>query len=134
MSVAPNAGVVDLDTFLPPTSSDDGQQGQVPKPLAGQENHVLSASGWIPSSSGSGTVTSVAATAGTGIAITGSPITTSGTLNITNTAPDQTTGTLAGLLGGKQYTNQQDYNNAFTSLVNRAQPDVAVQLALVWTT
>jgi len=37
-----------------------------------------------------GTVTSVAATAGTGISITGSPITTSGTLNITNTAPDQT--------------------------------------------
>lgn len=37
-----------------------------------------------------GSVTSVAATAGTGISITGSPITTSGTLNITNTAPDQT--------------------------------------------
>ena len=41
-------------------------------------------------SAGAGTVTSVAATAGTGISITGSPITTSGTLNITNTAPDQT--------------------------------------------
>jgi hypothetical protein len=40
--------------------------------------------------SGSGTVTSVAATAGTGISVTGSPITTSGTLTITNTAPDQT--------------------------------------------
>jgi hypothetical protein len=39
---------------------------------------------------GSGTVTSVAATAGTGISVTGSPITTSGTLTITNTAPDQT--------------------------------------------
>jgi hypothetical protein len=39
---------------------------------------------------GAGTVTSVAATAGTGISVTGSPITTSGTLNITNTAPDQT--------------------------------------------
>ena len=37
-----------------------------------------------------GTVTSVAATAGTGISVTGSPITSSGTLNITNTAPDQT--------------------------------------------
>ena len=36
-----------------------------------------------------GTVTSVAATAGTGISVTGSPITTSGTLNIVNTAPDQ---------------------------------------------
>jgi hypothetical protein len=37
-----------------------------------------------------GTVTSVAATAGTGISVTGSPITASGTLTITNTAPDQT--------------------------------------------
>ena len=44
---------------------------------------------WGTVSGGSGTVTSVAATAGTGISITGSPITTSGTLNITNTAPDQ---------------------------------------------
>jgi hypothetical protein len=43
-----------------------------------------------------GTVTSVAATAGTGISITGSPITTSGTLNITNTAPDQTVVLTAG--------------------------------------
>jgi len=38
---------------------------------------------------GAGTVTSVAATAGTGISISGSPITSSGTLTITNTAPDQ---------------------------------------------
>jgi hypothetical protein len=36
-----------------------------------------------------GTVTSVAATGGTGITISGSPITTSGTLTITNSAPDQ---------------------------------------------
>jgi microcystin-dependent protein len=41
-------------------------------------------------SSTTGTVTSVAATAGTGISISGSPITSSGTLTITNTAPDQT--------------------------------------------
>jgi len=37
-----------------------------------------------------GTVTSVGATAGTGISVTGSPITSSGSLTITNTAPDQT--------------------------------------------
>ena len=43
-----------------------------------------------------GTVTSVAATAGTGISVTGSPITSSGTLNITNTAPDQTVVLTAG--------------------------------------
>ena len=39
--------------------------------------------------SGTGTVTSVAASAGTGISVSGSPITTSGTITITNTAPDQ---------------------------------------------
>ena len=37
-----------------------------------------------------GTVTSVAASGGTGISVSGSPITTSGTFTITNTAPDQT--------------------------------------------
>lgn len=44
----------------------------------------------INASGGAGTVTSVAATGGTGISVSGSPITTSGTLTITNTAPDQT--------------------------------------------
>ena len=43
-----------------------------------------------------GTVTSVAATAGTGISVTGSPITSSGTLTITNTAPDQTVAIASG--------------------------------------
>jgi hypothetical protein len=56
-----------------PTSLDDLQVGP---PTGGGESAF-------------GTVTSVAATAGTGISVTGSPITTSGTLNITNTAPDQ---------------------------------------------
>lgn len=46
--------------------------------------------------SNTGTVTSVAATAGTGISVTGSPITSSGTLTITNTAPDQTVVLTAG--------------------------------------
>jgi len=45
---------------------------------------------------GAGTVTSVAATAGTGISVSGSPITSSGTLTITNTAPDQTVSLTAG--------------------------------------
>ncbi len=43
-----------------------------------------------------GTVTSVAATAGTGISVSGSPITGSGTLTITNTAPDQTVALTSG--------------------------------------
>ncbi|MFZ1786703.1 MAG: hypothetical protein WAT92_00265 [Saprospiraceae bacterium] len=60
--------------------------------LIGSSGQVLSSTGsatsWITPTSG--TVTSVAATAGPGISVSGSPITTSGTLNITNTAPDQT--------------------------------------------
>jgi len=97
MSIAPHPGIVDFGTFASPTASTDGVQGEVPMPLAGQENHVLSASGWIPGGGGgSGTVTSVAATGGTGISVTGSPITTSGTLNITNTAPDQTVAIASG--------------------------------------
>jgi hypothetical protein len=43
-----------------------------------------------------GTVTSVAASAGTGISVSGSPITGSGTITITNTAPDQTVVLTAG--------------------------------------
>ena len=56
-------------------------------------NSAITINGTSTSLGGSisvGTVTSVAATAGTGISVTGSPITSSGTLNITNTAPDQT--------------------------------------------
>lgn len=40
---------------------------------------------------GSGTVTSVVVAAGTGIGVSGSPITTSGTITVTNTAPNVTT-------------------------------------------
>jgi hypothetical protein len=67
------------------TTSFDGDQG-----TSGQ---VLTSAGtgatptWTTPTTG--TVTSVAAAAGTGISVSGSPITTSGTITITNTAPDQ---------------------------------------------
>ena len=67
------------------TTSFDGNQG-----TSGQ---VLTSAGtgntptWTTPTTG--TVTSVSATAGTGISVSGSPITSSGTLTITNTAPDQ---------------------------------------------
>jgi hypothetical protein len=62
-------------------------------------NSAITINGTSTSLGGSisvGTVTSVAATAGTGISVSGSPITSSGTLNITNTAPDQTVVLTAG--------------------------------------
>jgi hypothetical protein len=71
--------------------------------------------------SGSGTVTSVAATAGTGISVTGSPITTSGTLTITNTAPDQT----VALTDGTGITTSGTYPN-FT--ITNSAPDQTVAL------
>ena len=46
MSVAPHAGVIDFGTFTPPTVSLDGIQGEVPQPLIGQENYVLTGNGW----------------------------------------------------------------------------------------
>jgi hypothetical protein len=63
---------------------------------------ALTALGAYPASnpagytSNTGTVTSVDASAGTGISVTGGPITTSGTLTITNTAPDQVVSITAG--------------------------------------
>jgi hypothetical protein len=52
--------------------------------------------GWTTNS---GTVTSVAASAGAGITISGSPITTSGTLTITNSAPNIVQTTITGNAG-----------------------------------
>jgi hypothetical protein len=46
MSVAPHAGVIDYGTFTPPTESLNGIQGEVPQPLIGQENYVLTGKGW----------------------------------------------------------------------------------------
>jgi len=73
MSVAPNAGVVALDNFKEPTGSLDGLQGQVPKPLAGQQDYVLLASGWSPGGAipGLGTMASQDAD---NVAITGGSI------------------------------------------------------------
>jgi len=70
-------------------------------------------------SSGTGTVTSVAASAGTGISITGSPITSSGTLTITNTAPDQTVALTSGtgITTSGTYPNFTITNSGVTSAV-----------------
>lgn len=76
---APAALTADTTLTFPDGAGSNGQQ------LTTNGTGVLS---WS-SAGGTGTVTSVAATAGTGISITGSPITGAGTLGITNTAPDQ---------------------------------------------
>lgn len=73
-------------------------------PTTGQAP-IWNGTAWVPGAVGAGTVTSVAATAGTGIAVTGSPITSSGTLNITNTAPLPTGGTTGQVLAKNSTTN-----------------------------
>jgi hypothetical protein len=95
-----SVGTVTSVTGTAPVVSSGGTTPAISMPAA-----TTSVSGYLTStdwntfngkSNTNGTVTSVAATAGTGISITGSPITTSGTLNITNTAPDQTVVLTAG--------------------------------------
>jgi hypothetical protein len=70
-----------------------------------------------------GTVTSLAATAGTGISISGSPITSSGTLTITNTAPDQTvsltgagTTSISGTYPSFTITSNDQFSGTVTSV------------------
>ena len=82
------ARIADLTTDTPTRivgADADGDLGEVTL------GSGLSLTGGTLTATGSGgTVTSVAASGGTGISVTGSPITSSGTLTITNTAPDQT--------------------------------------------
>ena len=68
------------------TTSFDGSEGSVGQVLTSAGTGATPT--WTTPTTG--TVTSVSATAGTGISVSGSPITSSGTLTITNTAPDQT--------------------------------------------
>lgn len=96
MTIAPHSGIIDFGVFTSPAGGNDGIQGEVPAPLAAEASYILSASGWIPPPSGSGTVTSVGLTAGTGISVSGSPITSSGSITVTNIAPDQVVSLTAG--------------------------------------
>lgn len=99
-----------------------GTSGQILAKNSGSDYDT----GWITNSA-SGTVTSVAATAGTGISITGSPITTSGTLNITNTAPDQTvaltqggTTTITGTYPNFTISSADQFQGTVTSVTGTA--------------
>jgi hypothetical protein len=85
-------------TATAPVASTGGTTPVISMPPATTSaNGYLTSTDWNTfNNKGSGTVTSVAATASTGISISGSPITTSGTLTITNTAPDQVVSLTAG--------------------------------------
>jgi trimeric autotransporter adhesin len=70
---------------------------------------------------GGGTVTSVAVEAGTGITVSGSPITTSGTITVTNAAPDQ----MVVLTAGTGITTSGTYPD-FT--ITNSAPDQTVSI------
>ena len=100
VTAAVPATVVSSVTATAPVASTGGTT-----PVISMAAATTSANGYLTSTdwntfnnktSNTGTVTSVAATASTGISISGSPITTSGTLTITNTAPDQVVSLTAG--------------------------------------
>jgi hypothetical protein len=85
----------------------------VPNPTEGQVLAWDNANErWEAKSSGAGTVTSVAASGGTGISITGSPITTSGTITVTNTAPNVTTNLSTTYNASTIIVNSSDGTNA----------------------
>jgi len=111
-----NASVVDLS--VTGTLSLDAAQGTAGQVLTSAGTGVTPT--WTTPTTG--TVTSVAATAGTGISVSGSPITSSGTLTITNTAPDQT----VVLTGGTGISTSGTYPS-FT--VTNTAPDQTVALA-----
>lgn len=77
----------------------------------------------IGAGTGGGSVTSVDGTGGTGISVTGGPITSSGTLTITNTAPDQVvsltqggTTTITGTYPNFTITSSDAYVGTVTSV------------------
>lgn len=124
MTIAPHSGIIDFGTFTPPSGGQDGIQGEVPAPLASEIGYVLSATGWIPvGGTGLGTVTSVDLTAGTGISVSGGPITTAGSITVTNTAPDRIvsltgagTTTVTGTYPNFTITSSDAYTGTVTSV------------------
>jgi len=74
MSISPHSGIIDFGTFTSPSTTVNGIQGEVPQPLAGQQDYVLTANGFVPGGSlpGLGTMATQNANA---VAITGGTIT-----------------------------------------------------------
>lgn len=94
-----NTGVTSVTGTAPVASSGGATPAISMAAATTSVNGYLTSTDWNTfnnKTSNTGTVTSVAATAGAGISISGSPITTSGTLTVTNTAPDQVVGLTQG--------------------------------------
>lgn len=80
-----------------------------------------------------GTVTSVSLTAGTGISISGGPITSSGSIEVINSAPDQTvtltqggTTTITGTYPNFTISSADQYTGTVTSVTAQGSADISV--------
>lgn len=80
-----------------------------------------------------GTVTSVSLTAGTGISISGGPITSSGSIQVTNSAPDQVvaltqggTTTITGTYPNFTISSADQYTGTVTSVTAQGSADISV--------
>lgn len=89
--------------------------------------------GTLSSTAGGGSVTSVAVSAGTGISVTGSPITSAGTITVTNTAPDQVvtltgagTTTITGTYPSFTISSADQYTGTVTSVTAQGSADISV--------
>jgi len=113
------------------------QSGLTLATLPGTSGQVLTSAGtgavptWTTPTTG--TVTSVAASAGTGISVSGSPITGSGTITITNTAPDQTVVLTAGT-GISTSGTYPSFTITNTGVAAYPGAGIAVSTGSAWTT
>jgi hypothetical protein len=80
-----------------------------------------------------GTVTSVALTAGTGISVSGGPVTSSGTIEVINTAPDQVvvltgsgTTSITGTYPNFTISSADQYTGTVTSVTAQGSADISV--------
>jgi len=85
----PTTGTVTSVTGTAPVVSSGGNTPAISMPAAtGSVNGYLTSADWTTfNNKGSGSVTSVNLTASTGISVSGGPITSSGSITVTNTAP-----------------------------------------------
>jgi hypothetical protein len=108
------------------TTAADARVNLLPS-YTGNANKVLSLNSGATdvewTTNGAGTVTSVDLTAGTGISVSGGPITSTGSITVTNTAPDQTvvltqggTTTITGSYPNFTISSADQYKGTVTSV------------------
>ena len=131
----PTTGTVTSVTGTAPVVSSGGATPAISMAAAtGSVNGYLTSTDWTTfNSKGSGTVTSVNLTASTGISVSGGPITGSGSITVTNTAPDQTVVLTAGT-GISTSGTYPSFTITNTGVAAYPGAGIAVSTGSAWTT